>query len=233
MILDAPERLADEYEILWKQQVGRSREHFLAVRERFNQTDDPVCLLYLLARCVKNAVRFNSNGQFNQSADHRRKGMNPDKMRRNILGASELLQGRARVECGDYRDFTRRARKNDLVYMDPPYQGVSGKRNPRYHTQVDFAELVCELERMNRKGLRYLLSYDGACGDVAYGQEMPDELSLTRISIRVGRSAQATLSGRHADTVESLYVSPALAQQLGVKDTSLSLKNPKQQLTLF
>jgi DNA adenine methylase len=97
MMIEAPATTADNYEHLWQGQLEDGRSHFLAVRDDFNQSRDPVKLLYLLARCVKNSPRFNGRGDFNQSADHRRRGMDPHKMRREIAGVSELLRGRVKI----------------------------------------------------------------------------------------------------------------------------------------
>ena len=66
-ILDRPEGLADRYAFLWSDQDGRERRYFDEVRKRFNRAHDPAEFLYLLARCVKAAVRYNSNGVQRQS----------------------------------------------------------------------------------------------------------------------------------------------------------------------
>src|SRR5437868_10841862 len=86
----------------------------------------------MLARCVKTSVRYNSNGEFNQSPDNRRKGAHPSIMRANILGASRLLSGRTYLTSGDYKEAIEDAVPTDIVYMDPPYQGVCASRDPRY-----------------------------------------------------------------------------------------------------
>ncbi len=232
MILERPEELADQYSALWHRQLGDRRAFYLQVRDDYNRDGDPAKLLYLIVRCVKNAIRFNPDGEFNQSADHRRKGMRPRTMRRHILTAAELLQGRSTVEVADYRDVLARPTPADLVYMDPPYQGVNG-RDPRYHKQVEFDRLMDQLEELNAREVRYLLSYDGSCGGKSYGEELPEDLSLTQLLIHVGKSAQATLAGRSADTVESLYISPSLARELGELPDRVSLRRVGKQVTLF
>ncbi|MFO8006582.1 MAG: DNA adenine methylase [Candidatus Brocadiia bacterium] len=232
MILECPEDLAAQYSALWHAQSEDPGAFYLRVRDEFNQTADPARLLYLVARCVKNAIRFNPDGEFNQSPDHRRKGRRPTTMRNAILGASRLLAGRCKAQSADYREALRRPRTQDLVYMDPPYQGVNG-RDPRYHRQVAFDELMEALENLNGRGIRYLLSYDGSCGGKSYGEEPPEQLQLTRVSVHVGKSAQATLVGRSADTVESLYVSPRLADELGARSRKVSVRNLQGQSALF
>jgi DNA adenine methylase len=211
-ILEDPAATARRYRRLWQGQERDPAGHFAAARDRFNRTGDPVLLLYLLARCVKNAIRFNGEGAFNQAADHRRRGMHPDRMARHMARAAELLAGRTEVQAADYVDVLADAGASDLVYLDPPYQGVSGGRDPRYVAGVDLPRLVDQLEELNRRQVRYLLSFDGRTGEKHYGVPLPRALGLRRVELAAGRSSQATLSGRVADTVESLYLSPALLE---------------------
>ncbi len=209
-ILERPDDTADGYERLWSAQRPDPAAHYQSVRARFNRTGDPIALLYLLARCVKNAVRFNGAGHFNQAADHRRAGMRPQRMRREIAGASALLARRAEVASADYAELLADATPRDLVYLDPPYQGVSGTRDPRYVAPLDLDRFVAELDRLNRRRVPFLVSFDGSSGDRTYGSALPAELGLRRILLPAGRSSQGTLVGRVAETVESLYLSPAL-----------------------
>lgn len=209
-ILDQPEVLCDAYEQLWAAQHDDPRAHYNGVRVRFNREHEPAALLYLLARCVKGAVRFNRAGDFNQSADHRRRGVRPDTLRRRIRAAHALLAGRTVLHAGDYADLLAQATPRDLVYMDPPYMGVSGGRDQRYHQGLDLDRFVAELELANTRGLRFLASFDGRLGDRRYGPELPAHLGLTRIELSAGRSSQATLAGRSEHTVESLYIAPSL-----------------------
>lgn len=90
LIIEYPQEIADAYADVWNQQQDDSIGHYFLVREQFNKTHDPKLFLYLLARCVKGAVRYNSKGLFNQSPDKRRQGTQPKKMRENIEGVSEL-----------------------------------------------------------------------------------------------------------------------------------------------
>ena len=213
-ILESPNHVCAEYRRLWLEQLDDPKSYYIRVREEFNKTGDPVLFLYLLARCVKASVRYNSQGQFNQSADNRRKGMRPETMQRQVLGASLLLKGKTAITSEDYRVVLKEAKPDDLVYMDPPYQGVCGNRDPRYLEAVDVAEFIGALDELNQREIRYLVSYDGRTGDKTYGDVLPDELNLTLIEIYAGRSSQATLLGRKDVTIESLYLSPALADQL-------------------
>ncbi|WP_318433397.1 DNA adenine methylase [Photobacterium leiognathi] len=218
-IINDPQGLSREYEQVWTNQLDDPKQYFLDIRGQFNQTKDPVQFLYLVARCVKNAIRFNSNGEFNQGADNRRLGMKPEKLSKAATSASQFLRGRTEARSGDFMDILHDATENDLVYMDPPWQGTSQKANPRYAYLLDIDLLVSGMEDLNRRNVPYLLSFDGTCGDKEYGQALPEHLNLTHVGINAGRSSQATLLGRDDVTIESLYLSPALVEKNRADDT--------------
>ncbi len=209
-ILHRPTSLADAYAAIWNEQHGQERAYFAAVRAEFNRTAMPQHLLFLLTRCVKAAVRYNAQGAFNQSADHRRRGTHPNTMRRQIMDAARLLGNKTSLSVADYRDVLSTTTRHDLVYLDPPYQGVCGSHDQRYAQTISFAEFVEALDWLNRRDIAYLLSYDGRSGSKSFGQPLPSSLQLQRIELAAGPSAQATLLGRRVVTQEALYLSPAL-----------------------
>jgi DNA adenine methylase len=209
-VLDDPTGLASRYEALWEGQITEgSRDHFNRVRAEFNAEPEAARLLYLLARCVKNAPRFSKNG-FSQSADHRRKGMNPGKMTHEIHGASALLAGKAMTFTGDAEDCLRNAGPQDLAYMDPPWQGTTEGADKRYHQGFERERLEALLSDLNERDIPWMLSYDGRSGERTYGTPLPRELWGARVDLYAGRSSQSTLAGRAEETIESLYVSAAL-----------------------
>lgn len=232
IVIESPETIASEYEGVWKAQLGRERKYYDAVRAKFNEKHEPHYLLYLLARCVKASVRYNSEGEFNQSPDNRRLGMNPDTMRGHILSASRLLKGKTAITVGDYQQTLESAQPGDVVYMDPPYQGVCMNRDPRYISLLDFDAFTASLRRLNDRHISFILSYDGKTGGKSYGRPMPDDLDLVHIEIDAGRSSQATLLGRDHITYESLYLSPALIERIGIINKR-HLTLASKQVSLF
>lgn len=101
---------------------GNEEEYYYEIRDKFNDTKNPEYLLFLLAKCVKAAVRYNSQGGFNQSPDKRRLGRSPQMMRDDILRVSQLPKGKTEVFSTNYSNILDLATPDDLVYMDPPYQ---------------------------------------------------------------------------------------------------------------
>jgi DNA adenine methylase len=216
-IINAPQQISEEYRHLWEEQQGQEQHYYYVVRDKFNKSQEPHYLLYLLARCVKASVRYNSLGEFNQSPDNRRCGTQPSTMQQNIFRASHLLRDRTQLQHGDYQAVIQTATVEDVVYMDPPYQGVCGRRNPRYSNSLGLDDFADALLLLNQKEISYIVSYDGRTGEKSFGVPLPDRLRLRHIEIKAGRSSQATLLGRDDQTYESLYFSPALMSRLEPK----------------
>lgn len=214
LIINQPETVSRKYQELWEEQEGQERTFYDEVRGQFNKTPKTEYLLYLLARCVKAAVRYNSNGEFNQSPDNRRKGARPSTMKHQILGASHLLKGKTIVTSNDFREVLNEVTPTDVVYLDPPYQGVCSNRDRRYIGSLNFDSFVESLEALNANSVSYIVSYDGRTGAKKFGRPLPPFLNLEHKEIKAGKSSQATLLGRDEDTYESLYLSPALMKRL-------------------
>lgn len=104
-IIETPDVIAARYETLWRDQLHDPRAFYDLVRDDFNRTGKPDLFLYLLARCVKGSVRWTfPGGEFNQSPDNRRQGMQPETMRLQIMGVSYYLKGKTTVTSLDYRE---------------------------------------------------------------------------------------------------------------------------------
>lgn len=212
--IENPEKLVSEYEKIWSEQFSYGEnhtQHFFTVREKFNRgLKTSAYFLYLLARCVKGSVRYGKTGNFNQSPDKRRHGTNPQTLEKNLRAISSLLNGKTKFLSADYRVVFEMTCPGDLVYLDPPYQGVTDTRDRRYCSGIDFDEFVEALEFLNAKRIDYLVSYDGTCGEKSYGRELPESLGCKRFLLNAGASSQATLLGKKSTTFESLYVSKSL-----------------------
>ncbi len=225
--INNPRQLINDYSVVWEEQFlfGEDHiQHFYEVRERFNTGEEtPANMLYLLARCVKGAVRYGKNGNFNQSPDKRRHGTNPQTLAKNVYSISNLLKGKVTFTSFDYHEILELAQPGDLVYMDPPYQGVTNVRDNRYFAGVPFDEFAKAIEILDRKGVDYLISYDGECGGKEYGEELPTTLHCRKVMLNAGLSSQAILLGKKSTTFEALYISEALLPSYNNTSKQLSL----------
>lgn len=221
--INNPSNLSNQYKIIWQGQYKDGEDnisYYYKVRDMFNDGQtDPAKMLFLLARVVKGAVRYNAKGVMNQSCDKRRYGVKPDIVAKNAYKISNLLNGKIEFYSMDYKEILDMAMPSDLVYMDPPYQGTSNKekhKDNRYIQGVDFDEFVEALRGLNQKRVSYIVSYDGMTGEKVIGKSLPDDLGLTHMYINAGISAQATLNGRREITYESLYITPDLIRKEGI-----------------
>jgi len=171
---------------------------------------------------VKNAVRFNPAGEFNQSPDKRRTGTKPKTMRAELFAAHRILAAKCQAVHADFLTLFSQAQEGDFFYLDPPYQGTSGGRDRRYIAGVSRDRMIEALSVLNERHVPFVLSYDGSCGGRDYGEPLPGTVAR-RILLDVGRSSQATLNGRDDVTIESLYVSYELP--ISKEATSLSLRD--------
>ncbi|MDO5297741.1 MAG: Dam family site-specific DNA-(adenine-N6)-methyltransferase [bacterium] len=212
--VERPDSLVATYREVWSGQFAYGADHtqhYYCIRERFNEGEQtPANMLYLLARCVKGSVRYGANGRFNQSPDKRRHGTSPNILAQNVRAISSVLKGKTSFHAQDYREIFELARVGDVVYMDPPYQGVTNSRDNRYFSGVLFNDFVESLNILNNKGIDYLISYDGACGQKEYGKELPEALGCKKVLLNAGLSSQEILLGRKTTTFEALYISKSL-----------------------
>lgn len=216
--VETPMELVEHYAAVWSEQFSYpqgSEEHFYKIRADFNDGHKSAAnMLYLLARCVKGSVRYSGSGQFNQSPDKRRNGTSPQKLKKNVLSISWHLKGRTSFLSKDYREVLDNAHVGDIVYMDPPYQGVSNVRDHRYLSGIEFGDFVESIDKLNSRGIDFLISYDGKCGMRQYGEDLPKELGLRKVLLNAGLSSQSLLLGRKETTYEALYISRGLQGQV-------------------
>lgn len=229
-IINSPQSIIKHYHEIWHRQHGNEEEYYYEIREKFNETRKPEYLLFLLAKCVKAAVRYNAQGNFNQSPDKRRLGRNPQMMRDDILRVSQLLKGKTEIQSEDYIKVLDAATSNDLVYMDPPYQGTGLNGGFNYAGNIEFDNFIVSLFELNQRNIPYILSYDGRTGDKTFGISLPNNLNLTKIEVNAGRSSQATLLSRSEITYEAIYLSPALVVKIDLQKVT---ENKIYQTDLF
>ena len=216
-IINDPQSMIKSYHDIWHGQLGNEEDYYYQIRDEFNLTKRPEYLLFLLAKCVKAAVRYNSQGDFNQSPDKRRLGRNPALMREDILRVSQLLKGKIKLYSTLYENILDFATEDDLVYMDPPYQGTGVNGGFNYAGNINADDFVISLFELNNHKVPFILSYDGRTGDKTYGSPLPEELNLTKVEINAGRSSQATLLNRNEITYEAVFLSPALVSKIDLQ----------------
>lgn len=230
-ILDRPDRLAADYGAVWSAQFDADapdpRAYFTLVRDRYNAAavGETADFLFLLNRIVKAALRYGRNGKMNQSADGRRTGARPSTVERRLARSSRVLSG-ARARCGDWLDALSCATPEDIVYLDPPYQGTTGTRDRRYVSGMDVGVFEDGVRQAVSRGISAIISYDALRGPVLYGRALDPAIGLTALDVVTGPSAQGTLLGRRQEAHETIYLTPALVERLGGAGRIADLMSP-------
>ena len=88
-----PEKVINNYREQWKRLQADLPDYFYTVRERFNNGKDPLDLSFLMRTCVNGIVRFNGDGDFNNSFHLSRKGMKPERFEKVVRLWSDRLKG--------------------------------------------------------------------------------------------------------------------------------------------
>lgn len=203
MIRDAPEQTATEYAFRWKRLQEEGHTVYYDIRASFNETRDPHDFLFLTRTCVNGLIRFNASGAFNNSLHHTRPGIAPHRLRQIILRWSRAVAG-VRFRCADYRETLASATQNDVAFLDPPYGGTRGRYLPEPFALPD---LYDELDRLNRIGAKWLLTFDGQAGARRYAAGPPPDLYTTRFGIPTGHAPFTRLMKASVEQViETVYL---------------------------
>lgn len=210
-IRDEPAKTAAEYEARWHLLQAEGHPAYYRIRDAFNSTRNPHDLLFLTRTCVNGLIRFNTNGDFNNSLHHTRPGIAPARLRDIIHQWSTAIQGVDFVHA-DYRETLGQVKENDIVFLDPPYAGTRGRYLPN---PFDLRPFYQELERLNRIGAKWILTFDGFAGEREYDWALPANLYQTKLMLPTGNSPFTKLMGSSIDAVvESTYVNFKLPGQV-------------------
>ena len=197
-----PNEVISDYRKKWDSLQKEGHTFFYKVRNNFNKEKSPLDFLFLTRTCVNGLIRYNKKGEFNNSLHHTRKGINPDKLEKIILAWSRLI-GSHTFSSQSYELTTKNAKKEDFIYLDPPYFNTG----TRYFGSIDFNKFISYLESLNKKGVKYALSYDGTRGEKSFVIELPKNLYKRHIMLHSGNSAFGKVQNGKVEQVhESLYL---------------------------
>jgi len=216
LIQAEPEKVIGDYEHKWKtlneeldsidvSKIDQSNgipSYYYQVRKQFNQRKNPLDLNFLMRTCVNGIVRFNGNGEFNNSFHLSRRGMEPTRFRKIVHSWSLVIRD-VEFVCQDYTKTLEMAKKDDFVYLDPPYAG----NQQRYIEDLDLVRFFGTLEDLNRRGVNWALSFDGRRGLKNLVHAVPPKLFKRQMMISSGNSAvNKVLNGSVEEVEESLYL---------------------------
>lgn len=201
-IQENPKKTADEYRTRWGMLQEEGQDVYYRIRQRFNREHNPYDLLFLTRTCVNGLIRFNQDGDFNASFHINRKGINPDTLE-SILYDWQSHIWKVNFISGDYHKTTAAAEHGDLIYLDPPYSFTEGQ----YYGAVEYLELLEYLNDLNRRKVKYILSYNGVQGSHSNIMNIPKKLYKRHELVYSGGSSfKRIFSGEKIDVYDSVYM---------------------------
>lgn len=221
-VKEQPQQVIDIYTDTWEKLQADFPNFFYAVRDRFNKLKRGSDLLFLSRTCVNGIIRFNSDGDFNNSLHLSRRGMIPKRF------ANTVWQWNARLKntdfsVSDYADVLTKASKGDFVYLDPPY----ANSHNRYIDDLDIDRFMYFLRDLNDAGILWALSFDGARGNDNLMYNLPPDIYKFHTFLTSGNSAvQKVLNDSMEQVQESLYLN-FIPPEKNPYNLSLILNNSK------
>jgi DNA adenine methylase len=179
--------------------IRRGERNYYRIRSqnpsRMGAFGRAVRFVYLNRYCFNGIYRTNRDGKFNVPYAHIKPGVIPpiEDFRR-----SATLLNRAVLRSCDFGQILRSIRKDDFVYLDPPY-AVESRRVFREYDRKEFSRRDLErlgdhLSEIDRKGASFVVSY-------ADCREARDTFSDWRLSrLRVRRNVAGFTSARRLAT---------------------------------
>lgn len=202
LIKENPNLVIKKYRENWNKLQKDGYKFFYKVRSGFNRNKSPHDLLFLSRTCVNGLIRYNQQGEFNNSLHYTRKGINPDRLAKIISDWSQRLKN-CTFQALDYREATKNAKSDDFIYLDPPYFNTKG----RYFGAIDFEEFLCYLSKLNKKGVKFALSYDGIRANKNYMAKIPKVIYKRHLLVPFGNSTFRKVQDKRVEKVyESLYL---------------------------
>lgn len=166
VVRDDPEKLIKEL-----QKHKNESEYFYKVRsmdrddkkyKKLSKVKKASRIIYLNKTCYNGLYRVNSRGELNAPFGKYKNPLICDE--KNIKSVSNYFN-EANVEFfnEDFELFLSRCKKNDFVYLDPPYDPISDSASFTGYSASGFnrrdqerLKVVCDI--LNEKGVKFLLS---------------------------------------------------------------------------
>jgi DNA adenine methylase len=197
-----PNNVSIEYKMRWERLQNEGHSVFYEVRENFNKTKDPHDFLFLTRTCVNGLIRYNTQGEFNNSMHKNRPGINPSQFSKILNEWSYYAQGVEFINQ-DYRETISVAKKDDFIFLDPPYGGTKGRYTK---LEFDIADFYNQLDKLNSKGVSWMLTFDGNAGEREYNFVLPKELYVEKTFVNTGNSPFTKLMKTSIDQInEAVY----------------------------
>lgn len=111
---------------LLEQAADKGYAHFHIIRNRFNESHDPLDFLFLSRAGFNGMMRFNRSGGWNIPFCQKPQRFAPayiTKIAHQVHDVACLIQPDWEFRVDSFEHIIRQATENDIIYCDPPYLG--------------------------------------------------------------------------------------------------------------
>lgn len=176
------------------------KDYFLEFRakdpKRLSDIEVASRFIFLNRTCYNGIYRVNSKGEFNVPFG---KYDNPQICDEENLRKVSLALSKVEIECQDYKEIIKKARKGDFIYFDPPYHPVSKTADFTSYTSKGFSEreqveLSNVFYKLHKRGCFVMLSNS----DSDFIKELYVKLdpAITIHNVEAGRMVNSKKEGR-------------------------------------
>jgi len=131
---------------------------YYEIRDRFNETHNPLDFLFLSRTCFNGVMRFNSNGVFNVPFCKNTRRLSKNFISKLVAYISYVmdlfLTKNFEFICQDFKTTIQSANKDDLIYCDPPYIG----RDVGYFNKWVREDELSLFNALNNTSSKFILS---------------------------------------------------------------------------
>jgi len=174
-------RLADEHRLSDGRAYYRVRERYNRAR-KLSTAERGALFIYLNKTCFNGLHRVNARGEFNVPLGRYAR---PRVLNTEALLAAHAQLRHAELRCAGFETLLTTARPGDFVYLDPPYEPVSGTANFTAYAQAGFGrhaqlQLREVFAALDRRGCKLMLSNS----DVPFIRDLYRSYSIDLVAAR-------------------------------------------------
>lgn len=174
-----------DYASNWFCTEENSKSAYYHWRDHFNQSSDSreksALFLYLNRHGYNGLCRYNRSGQLNVPFGSYKKPYFPADEMMNFAEKSE----RAIFVCCGFEELMNRARRNNVVYCDPPYVPLSDSANFTSYAKEGFGldcqmQLAVKAHKLSQRGVTVVISNH----ENALAKEIYQHAEISRFPVR-------------------------------------------------
>ena len=136
----------------------KGQDYYNKVREKFNKEHQSLDFLFLNRSCFNGMIRFNRKLQFNVPYGHKPERFAQayiTKITNQVKQVAFLIENNDwEFMCQDFTETIKLAKKNDLIYCDPPYIG----RHVDYYDSWDEQNELDLEKSLQNSAAKFMLS---------------------------------------------------------------------------